>query len=170
MKKLALGLILSSSLFGQVIGNIVDPTSFKPAYLVGSGITYDYYGKTGFALQQTFAAQSSKILPDNKFTENIYSYWTLINTQSQAAISSGIILNVMQSGNWSIGLMGTAGLLSGSNAPILSQFTGGGVMMYDIGNRLKSSHHYYVVGGVSILGITSQIVKPVYGIGFAAGF
>jgi hypothetical protein len=166
MKKLLMGLLITGGLFGQV----VDTPQFKPAYLVGSGISYDYYGKTGFALQQTFAAQSSKVLPDSKFTENMYSYWTLTNTQSQSAISTGIIYNVMQNGNWSLGLMGTAGLLSGSNAPILSQFTGGGVMMYDIGARLKSSHHYYVVGGVSILGVTSQVVKPIYGIGFAAGF
>jgi hypothetical protein len=157
MKKLLMGLLITGGLFGQV----VDTPQFKPAYLVGSGISYDYYGKTGFALQQTFAA---------KVTNGLYSYSTLTNTQSQAAISTGAAYTVTQSGNWSISLLGTAGLLSGSGTPVLGQFTGGGVMMYDIGARLKSSHHYYVVGGVSILGVTSQVIKPIYGIGFSAGF
>jgi hypothetical protein len=160
--KWGMGLIVCSGLFGQVISNIPGAVqSFQPSYLVGSGISYDYYGKTGFALQQTFAA---------KVKEGLYSYSTLTNTQAQAAISTGASFCPLQSGNVTLCGLGTAGLLSGSGSPVLGQFTGGGVLMYDIGARLKSSHHYYVVGGVSILGITSQVVKPVYGIGFAAGF
>jgi hypothetical protein len=161
--RLIIILISCTTLFGQVVSNIPGVASepFQPSYLVGSGISYDYYGKTGFALQQTFAA---------KVTKGLYSYSTLTNTRDQAAISTGASYCPMQSGNVSMCMLGTAGVLSGSGEPVLGQFTGGGVMMYDIGNKLKSGHHYYIVGGVSILGVMSQVVKPIYGIGFAAGF
>jgi len=48
----------------------------------------------------------------------------------------------------------------------------GGMAFYDIGQRLKpgTSAHYYIVGRVNLMNVTSQTVQPVYGIGFAAGF
>jgi hypothetical protein len=164
MKAIIISLLLSVGLIGQVVSpSTPSPTVFTPAYLVGSGISYDYYGKTGFALEQTFAARLTS-------TSKVYSFSTLANTQSQAAISTGAAYNFVQNGNWSLTALGTAGLTSGSGSPTLGQFTAGGTIMYDIGARLKSTNHYYIVGGVSILNVTSQTVKPIYGIGFAAGF
>ena len=135
---------------------------FQPSYLVGSGVSYDYYGKTGFAVQSAFAARIG--------TTKLYSYSDLANTSTTASINTGAAYCFAGTANISLWALGTAGLISGSGSPILGQFQGGGMMMYDVGNRLKPGNHYYVVGGVSVQNIASVTVRPIYFVGFAAGF
>ena len=144
-----------------VVGGLMAQTLDEPSYVIGSGVSYNYYGKTGFALQQTFAA---------KVSTHIYSYSTLSNTSTTSAVSTGASYCPLTTGFTTICFLGTAGVLGGSGGPTLGQFTGGGTIMYDIGQKLKSGHHYYIVGGLVIQNVTSQTVNPIYGIGFAAGF
>src|SRR5271169_6237404 len=144
---------------------------FQPSYVVGAGVLYNYWGRTigtvpapGFSGDNTFGARLG--------STNVYSYSSINLTAQTAAFSTGAAYVFKQSGNWSLAAIGTAGLVTGSGSAILGQFMAGGMVFYDIGQRLKpgTSAHYYIVGRVNLMNVTSQTVQPVYGIGLAAGF
>lgn len=161
--KIAISLLCLAFLF--VFSAVAQDAPFSPQYLVGTGITYDYYGATGFAANHVFAVKLSGSLP-------IYSWTAIANTKTTASISTGAAYTFLQKGDISAVALGTAGLVTGEATPILGQFTAGGLLLYDLGHRLKptSTTHYYLVGGVSLLNITSRTVQPVYGAGLAIGF
>jgi hypothetical protein len=128
-----------------------------------SGVEYDYYGKTGFSVNSIFGARLSNSKP-------FYSYTTLETTATAATLRTGIGYRFLQSGYWSAVALGDAGVLDGAGAT-LGSFSGGGLLLYDVGSRLtKDGRHFYVAAGVRLLNITGQTVQPVGVVMLGAGF
>jgi len=136
---------------------------FTPAYIFLSGIEYDYYGKTGFSVNSIFGARLGNSKP-------FYSYTTLETTATAATLRSGIGYTFLQSGNWSAVALGDAGVFNSAGAS-LGSFSGGGLILYDLGSKLaKGDRHFYIAGGVRLLGVSSQTVQPVGVVMLGAGF
>lgn len=167
MKRLCLLVIILS---GVATAQTTTPTStattttagFVPSYYVGSGVSYDYYGKTGFAASTDFAARIG--------TTNYFSYTSLELTPQTATLQTGAAYLFFQSGYWNLVALGAAGLTTGTGVT-LGSFTGGGFLAYDIGSRLtKGTSHLYVAIGGRLLNITSATVTPIMTISFGKGF
>lgn len=162
--------ILIAILFGLVCapyavaqaGNAGGATpAFQPSYYVGSGVSFDYYGGSGFAANTEFAA---------KVTGPVYSYTTIEMTRTQATLRTGAGYLFFQQGNWSLLGLGDAGLATGSG-PTLGSFSGGGYVAYDVGSKItKGASHFYVAVGGRLLTITSQTVQPIVSVTFGKGF
>ena len=136
--------------------------NFVPSYYVGTGVSYDYYGKTGFAASTDFAARIG--------TTNYYSYTSLQLTPQTATLTTGAAYLFFQQGNFDLVALGTAGLTTGTGVT-LGSFTGGGFLAYDIGSRLsKGTDHFFVAVGGRLLNITSATVTPILTISFGKAF
>lgn len=136
-------------------------TPFQPTYYVGTGVTYDYYGPSGFAANTEFAA---------KVSGQVYSYSTVELTRTQASLRTGAGYLFFQQGNWLLIALGDAGLTTGSG-PTLGSFSTGGLIGYDIGSKLtKGQSHFYLGVGGRLLNITSQTVQPIFSITLGKGF
>ena len=142
------------------------PAPFVPSYFTLAGISYDYYGKTGFAAQTTFGAKITSA--ENKFP--LYSFSTLELTRDIATLRTGAAYAFYQQGNWSLVGLGDAGLATGTGAT-LGTYSGGGFLAYDVGGKVtKGNSHFYVAFGGRVLNITSQTVQPIFTITFGPGF
>lgn len=129
--------------------------SSQPSYILGAGVSYDYYGKQP-AVLTTFAA---------RVADSTYSL-TSIETgtqagQTAASLRTGIMRLLTQPGNWTLFVLGDGGITVNGGAT-LGNFSGGGGLAYDIGSRVKAAGHLYLTGIVRLTDITSQQVKPVY--------
>lgn len=140
--------------------------TFVPQYYVGTGISYDYYGKTGFAATSSFGILTSSSVP-------LYSFTTLELTSQTATVRTGAAYLFKQAGNFNLVALGDAGLATGSG-PTLGSFSGGGFLLYDVGSRLtKGVQHFYVGGGGKVLALTGGAaggVNPVFELTFGKGF
>lgn len=154
-------------LCGAVLGQASSPTPVKgapfvPQYYVATGVTYDYYGKTGFAANTELGIRIG--------TTTLYSYTTLELTSTVATVRTGAAKILFQSGDFSYVLLGDAGLATGSGTTAGS-FSAGGFLMYDIGSKVThgASHEYIGAGGrfVTIAGVANQ---PIFEITFGKGF
>ena len=135
-------------------------TAFVPSYYVGTGVTYDYYGKTGFAASTEFAA---------KVSGTVYSYTTLELTASTATLRTGAAYLFSQTGLWSLLALGDAGLATGQG-PTLGSFSGGGFVFYDIGSKVtKGVDHFYIGVGGRIIS-TGANPQPIFEVTFGKGF
>jgi len=120
---------------------------FQPQYYIGTGVTYDYYGPTGFAANTEFGVRVGN--------GDTYSYSTLELTRTQATIRTGAAYAFLKQGRW-LGLgLGDAGLATGTGV-MLGSFSGGGLLGYDIGGRIIST------GG--------QTVQPIFTITLGKAF
>lgn len=147
-------------------------------YRVGAGVSYDYYGKTGFATLVDIDARTAA-------NSNIWYHVSLEMTAQQAVLKPGAEYELVRSGNWGIALFGDAGLATGSGAT-LGAFAGGGKVTYDFGSKLtQGASHYYAefaakvtylsgTGGsvTSSTGVvtTQSAVQPVFSLVFTKGF
>lgn len=144
-------------------------------YRIGAGVSYDYYGKTGFAALTDIDARTSP-------TSNIWYHVALEMTQQQAILKPGAEYELVHSGLWSMSLFGDVGLATGTGAT-LGAFSGGGKLAYDFGSRLtKGASHYYVEFCVKANYISGQPsttttpittntpVQPVFSVVFTKGF
>lgn len=137
-------------------------TNFVPSYYVATGVTYDYYGKSGFAANTELGIRVGQT--------SIFSYTTLELTSTVATIRTGAAKILFQSGNFGFIALGDAGLATG-NGSTLGSFSGGGFLMYDIGSRVtKSIDHFYIGVGGRGLSFTGTTVKPIFEITFGKGF
>lgn len=137
-------------------------STFVPQYYVATGVTYDYYGKTGFAANTELGIRIG--------TTSIYSYTTLELTSTIATIRTGAAKILFQSGNFGFVVLGDAGLASGSGSTTGS-FSGGGFLMYDVGSKVtKGSDHLYIGIGGRSLAISGSSVQPIFEITFGKGF
>ncbi|MES2136114.1 MAG: hypothetical protein V4502_03515 [Pseudomonadota bacterium] len=138
------------------------PAPFQPQYYLGTGITYDYYGPTGFAANTEFGARVSG---------DVYSYSTLELTRTVATIRTGAAYAFMKQGRWLALALGDAGLASGAGQPLLGSFSGGGMLAYDIGAKLthETSHFYIGVGG-RVISTGGQTVQPIFAITLGKAF
>lgn len=168
MRRLALSFLFSSTILLAQTAT----ANYIPSMVIGSGVVYDYYGKTGFALQQSFALRVCSLT--NSCTDksaNLYSFSTLTNNRDTSSITTGAAFCPFVQGYLSVCVLGTAGLAGISSSPVLGQFTFGGTLQYDIGAFIKTSHHIYIQGSLTGFNTTSQVtLKPLYGLGFALGF
>ncbi len=141
-------------------------TPFLPSYVPLAGISYDYYGKTGFAAQTTVAVK----VTNQASTVPLYSFSTLDLTRDAAVLRTGAAYILLQQGRWSIVGLGDAGLATGVG-PALGAFSGGGFLAYDVGARVSGDKsHFYIAFGGRVLNITSQTVQPIYTITLGPGF
>jgi len=156
-------------LFASHIGAQTTPDSYR----VGSGISYDYYGKTGFA---ALLDVDARIAPSS----NVFYHLTMEMTPQQATLRPGAEYEFYNSGNWSIGLFGDAGLATGTGAT-LGSLSGGGKLGYNIGRRVSNGlSSYYVTFACKVLytagqpsttlPVTPVGVLPVFSILFSKGF
>lgn len=136
--------------------------NFLPAYYVGTGATFDYYGKTGFAANTEIGIQIKG--------GPVYSYSTLELTSTTATLRTGALYVFDQSGNFSLGALGDAGLATGQG-PTLGAFSGGLMVFYDIGARVtKGVQHFYIGAGARVLQLSGQAVQPIASVTFGKGF
>jgi hypothetical protein len=137
--------VLAVAGFGQTVTGQAPPpffpVPFSPQYVVAQGVTYDYYGKTGFA-------SSTEVRAAVPGASNLYFSTVLEMTRTQAILRPGAAFRLLQNGNWGLWALGDAGLATGSGQTGAS-FSGGGFLSYDIGSRLtKGAQHFYIdVGG-----------------------
>jgi hypothetical protein len=145
-----------------LLGSLSLSAQFVPSYYVATGVTYDYYGKSGFAANTELGIRIGQ--------SSIFSYTTLELTQQTATIRTGAAKILFQSGNFGFILLGDAGLASGSGQTVGS-FSGGGFLMYDIGSRVtKGLDHFYIgLGGRSLV-LSGNTVQPIFEITFGKGF
>lgn len=147
MKLFLLFLLSLASLKAQT-----NVSAFQPQYFVGTGVSFDYYGKSGFAASTEFAARVSG---------PYYSFTTIELTRDVAVLRTGAAYLFFQQGNWVMIALGDAGLQTGTG-PTLGSFSGGGFLAYDIGNKLsKGASHFYIAVGGRLLNVTSQTVQPI---------
>lgn len=177
INKLLLTLTLTSGLiFGQtasvpVSTPIAPPPAvdtnvggnFQPAYYIGTGASYDYYGKSGAAAETELGIRIG--------STNLYSYTTIELGTTQATIRTGAAYLFYQTGNWSLLALGDAGLATSSVAPVLGSFSAGGMGLFDIGNKLsKGTQHFYIGTGMRFITVTGLGSQPVAVVTFGKGF
>ncbi len=161
-------IVIGAMLLFALPAHAQTPAPFLPAYYVGTGVTYNYYGGTGFAANTVFAAQAN--LLNSAMPKNLYSYSTLELTKTQAVLRSGAGYIFFNQGNWSMVALGDGGLATGSG-PTLGSFSGGGFLNYDIGARLtKGAQHLYIGLGGRLITMSSLGVQPIPMITIGKGF
>lgn len=166
-KLLILGALLFS-VSAPMQAQVTPSAPFLPSYYVGSGVTYNYYGGTGFAANTVFAAQSNLI--NSSLPKNLYSYSTLELTRAQAVLRTGAGYVFFNQGYWSLVALGDGGLATGSG-PTLGSFSGGGFLDYDIGAKLsKGASHLYLGFGGRVITMSSYGVQPIPMITVGKGF
>jgi hypothetical protein len=150
MRVLAAFFLLAAAAFAQT----APAPAYQPDYFLAAGASYDYYANTPAGLT-LFAA---------KIADKTYSVTGMdIGTRTgntAASIRTGVMRLLAQPGNWTLGALGDAGIttVSGVN---LGNFSGGGMIAFDVGQALKKDHFYAAIL-VRMTAITSQQVKPVY--------
>lgn len=153
MKKILLLILGAASLFAQSTPDV--PKPWSPQYIVATGISFDYYGKSGFAALTSFGFKPLA-------TSNAMSFTTLEMTAQTATIRTGGGYPIMQQGNWSIIVLGDGGISTGTGQPTLASLSGGGFVTYDICAKItKGLSHCGLAGGARILTNVSQGVNPV---------
>lgn len=172
MKKfLGLMLLLSVALWGQVAPipapipvavPVAKTAIFQPTYFVGAGSSYDYYGKGGLIPNTSFGIRIA--------STGIYSYTTIDLGRTTATFRTGAAFIFYQVGNWSLMGLGDAGLASTSGSSTLGSYSGGGFVLYDIGNRSNSGNHFYIGLGGRLVQTSTQGKEPVLAITFGKGF
>jgi hypothetical protein len=159
MHKLALAIILcvavglaqgtstSSPTIGPVDTNIGG--NFQPALYIGAGGTYNSPGG-GFAAETEVGVRIGNT--------PLYSYTTLEFAPLRGTVRTGSAFVVFQRGNISMLTLADAGIATGSTT--LGSFSGGGMGMYDIGNRFSRGHFYIGLGArlISTTSLGSQVV------------
>ena len=134
---------------------------FQPAYYVGAGSTYDYYGKTGFAAETNLAVRIG--------STNVYSFSTMELGVTQATLRTGLAYLTYQNGNWAIVLIADAGLSTGSGIT-LGSVSGGPLILYDIGAKVsKGTSHAYIGVGMKMIQTASLGNQPAMVLTFGKG-
>ena len=102
---------------------------------------------------------------------NFYSYTTLELGATTATFRTGAAYLFYQTGNWSLLALGDAGLLSGAATPALGSFSGGGMVLYDVGNKVtKGASHFYIAFGGRMIATATIGNQPVAIVSFGKGF
>jgi hypothetical protein len=144
--------LLASAAFAQETAN------FQPQYWLGAGSSYNYYAAPpAHAGWISFAA---------KVADRTYSFSTIDMTQTQAAIRTGVARILSQSGNVSLLALGDAGLTT-VNGVALGSFSGGGILLYDLGAFSQRLQHVYATGALRVIGTGGSSVQPVFEIGLS---
>lgn len=158
MKRLLLAVLLVLAALPLVHAQTApDP---GPTYVVGTGITYDYYGKTGFASTTTVAL---------KVTGGLYQITTLDLTRDTSVMKAGVGYTLIKNGRWSLMGLGDAGGATGSGPTLLSA-SGGMALSYDVGSLLtKGKSSFYIIGGGRANHLASLPIAPTFTISFGKG-
>jgi len=138
------------------------PAPFQPQYWIGAGTSYNYYATPSVAAGWiSFGA---------RVADRTYSFSTLDMTQTQASIRTGVSRILAQSGPVSLLMLGDAGITTLSGVA-LGSFSGGGMLLYDLGAFSKRLKHVYATGVMRVIGVSSTAVQPVFevGISFSLG-
>ena len=136
--------------------------TYAPDYFVGGGAEYNRYNSAAPAIAgwTTFAVQVGQ--------SKVYSWSTIELASSTSTARTGAGYLFAQTGNFSLVALGDAGLAI-SPVATLGSFSGGGAILYDIGQRLNKSH-FYLIGIMRVTAITSSQVQPVFSFGVGKSF
>lgn len=141
-----------------------------PQYFLAAGGSYNRY-----ALDQPMAA--GWLSGAVKVAANTYQITTLDLTQTTASLRAGVAQRILQSGNFTLLLHADGGFSTGtgvgsSPAVTLGAFSGGGMILYDLGGLIKAfqGKQLYAVGVLRILGVSSAAVQPVFEFGVGKAF
>ncbi len=159
--KILLSLSLILTFFGCIAFAQGPPTvaDTTPTYIIAGGVGYSPYtaGITGVSGIGIFAVHIAK--------SNLLSWSTMQMVPGQktgANVRTGLGYIVYQGGPWSLTAIADAGVAMGG-AVTLGTFSGGGVLAYEFKPKL-----YFTVG-LSIVQVSSNLVQPSFGFGFAKG-
>ena len=133
------------------------PAPFQPTIYIGGGGEYNNAGG-GFAGETEVGVRIG--------TTPVYSYTTLEFAPKFGTIRTGTAFVAFQRGNLAVLTLADAGLSMGSST--LGSFSGGGMVMYDVGNRLNLGHFYIGLGG-RLVATTSMGTQPVAVLTFGKG-
>ena len=136
--------------------------TYVPSYFVGGGVEYNRYNTAAPAIAgwTTFAVEVGQ--------SKVYSWSTIELTSATSTARTGAGYLFAQTGNWSLLALGDAGLAI-SPVTTLGSFSGGGAIVYDIGQRLNKGH-FYLVALMRVTAVTSNSVQPVFGFGVGKSF
>jgi hypothetical protein len=163
MKPLLSLVLLASAVFAQAPD--------YPTFFVGFGGSYNRYSTgTPFASGWTTAAVH--------LGSGIYSISTMDQTASAASLRTGMAKVVAQNNGLTLMVHADAGITTGtpsgaaSSSVALGSFSGGAILMYDLGGLLKAfkGKGLYALGLVRIQGVNSAAVQPIYEFGFGRAF
>jgi hypothetical protein len=154
MKLLLLSLLLSLACFAQ-------DAPIQPQYWVGGGATYNRAAAppTG-AGWLSFGAHVA---------DRTYSFSTLDMTATTSSIRTGVARILTQSGSFTLMALGDAGVTTIAGVA-LGSFSGGGLVLYDLGSVSKKLAGVQAVAVVRVVGVTATSVNPIFEIGFGKAF
>ena len=158
MKTLAVIICILAALSLPTFAQDASQASFQPPYWLGAGTSYNYYSTPSVAAGWvSFAA---------KVADRTYSFSTIDMTQTQASIRTGVARVLAQSGSVSLMALGDAGLTTVSGVA-LGSFSGGGILLYDLGTFSKRLNHVYATGALRVISVSSTSVQPVFEVGLS---
>jgi hypothetical protein len=143
----------------------------NPTYFIGAGAAYSKYAQptpmsSGWA---TVAVQTSA-------SSGIYSITTIDMTSTTSSLRTGVAKLLMKSGNFTLMAHADGGITTGSalagSAVTVGSFSGGGLLIYDMGGLVKAwkGQGINAVAVVRVLAITAASVQPVFEFGFGKTF
>src|SRR5262249_35209775 len=101
-----------------------------------------------------------------KVADRTYSFSTIDMTQTQASIRTGVARILAQTTNVSLLALGDAGVTT-TNGVALGAFSGGGVLLVDLGKFWSKLSHIYATGALRVIGVNSTSVQPVFEAGLS---
>jgi hypothetical protein len=141
----------------------------NPQYLIGFGASYNKYAATPTAAGWVTAAVATSQ------DSGIYSITTIDMTQTSSSLRTGIAKLLLQNGNWTLMAHADGGITTGTlagtvSAVTLGSFSGGGLVLYDLGGVWKKAAGVKAIGVLRVLAITSAAIQPVFEFGIGKTF
>jgi hypothetical protein len=136
-------------------------TIYQPQFWVGAGLAYNYYAAP--------SAAAGWISLAVRIADRTYSFSTMDMTRVQASLRTGVSRILTQSGNFTVVALGDAGLTT-INGVALGSFSGGGMLLYDLGGVSPKLKHSYVTTVMRVIAVNSTSVQPVFEFGISKGF
>jgi len=137
--------------------------TYLPSAVIAAGATYTNHGTApslaGFASVAVQVGTASRT----------YSITTIDITPKSSSVRTGVGYLALQSGNLNL-LTHIDGGLTSTASSAVGSFSGGLMVMYDLGGVSKALKHTYWIGVVRIVSVTGSGFYPVYEAGFGKAF
>jgi hypothetical protein len=155
VKKIILGLLFAGGMFAQSM----------PQFLFGTGVTASPYSSAPNFLGKISSVSTFAVRVSDS---NLYSWSSLQmipGVTSGAILSTGVGYAAYTNGACSLLAIGTAGLTVNTNVS-LGTFSGGGALAC----LINKANNIYILGGMSVTGISGNTVQPNFGLGIFKSF
>ncbi len=140
---------------------------YQPDYMVAFGGSYSHY--------ETPPVAAGWLSVAVHVADKTYSLTTLDMTKTTSSLRTGVARVVKQAGNWTLSLHADGGLTIGgvsvgTSSVTVGSWSGGGMLLYDLGGVSKRLGHTYAIGVCRVIAVTANRVSPVFEFGFGKSF